>query len=501
MTFTPSSRPKPPEDGACHITVSDPVQHSEGINKFTSFRVDVRGEIGVLADHPPTSSSSKAAESSSTSTSIMFQLPHHSAVLRRYSDFAWLYEKLGKERAGAILPPLPEKQVARFSPEFIEERRCQLELFLRRVAVHPELYDAPSFITFLRADDVAFHAAKNSKTSSAVGTTPTLDDYYYGGDTSLPSASTTASSAATSAYGGASMTPLRPPSSNKKEGIKQWLAETKTSLQIAAALGGIDLISSPDDTLFEEMDRYILSLEQQMKNVLNQVTALVRKGKEIANGMFEFGLAFGLLSQSEQQGEEGGGVASALAQMGSAADGLSVLAAEQADGEEMYFEVVLREYLRMIQAVKKALEKRAEKRLTYTTCVQEVHTKRSIVERYRGYPGKEDKAFQAQASLQRAHDAAEIAREDFCTVSQRILREMDRFKREKADEMRYTVLNYIELQIQYNQKMEEVWARLIPDLEQVQIGQDSTTNDPERDDEGVNDVNNGSIDQRTIVGA
>lgn len=312
VAFIPSIRPKVPEDAATYITVSDPVQHSEGMNKFTSFRVDVRGEIGILPEITTasgsssgstttptsgvlTSSSTTAATTTQQASSAMFQLPHHSAVLRRYSDFVWLQERLAKERAGAILPPLPEKQaVSRFSPEFIEERRFQLELFLRRVAVHPELYDSPSFITFLRADDVTFHAAKSSgSTTNKSSATATMDDYYYG---------TTATSVSTAAASGNDrITDSRPPygstmpssTSRKKEGIKQWLAETKTSLQIATST--VDLISSPDDSLFEEMDRYINSLENQMKHVLNQVTALVRKGKEIANGMFEFGLAFGLL--------------------------------------------------------------------------------------------------------------------------------------------------------------------------------------------------------------
>lgn len=209
--------------------------------------------------------------------------------------------------------------------------------------------------------------------------------------------------------------------------------------------------------------------------------------------MFQLTLPYEhIYSQSEQEEGVEGGVALALEKMGLTADSLSVLAAEQAEGEEIYFESVLRDYLRMIHAVKKALEKRAEKRLTYTTCVQEVHTKRSFVDKYRGYPGKEEKAFQAQASLQRAMDAAELAREDFATVSQRILREMDRFKREKADEMRYTVLNYIELQIQYNQKMEDIWARLIPDLEHIQLN--SATQLQQQDDEHEQEGNN---DNRT----
>ena len=92
-----------------------------------------------------------------------------SAVLRRYSDFLWLYEKLQDERAGAIVPPLPEKQpMGRFNPQFVEDRRRALERFLRRVAIHPELQDCSCLDTFLRADDVTFHAAKNSKSNAAM---------------------------------------------------------------------------------------------------------------------------------------------------------------------------------------------------------------------------------------------------------------------------------------------------------------------------------------------
>merc|ERR1719253_410726 len=86
-----------------------------------------------------------------------------SSVLRRYSDFLWLFEWLHRERAGAIVPPLPEKQaVARFSPEFVEERRAALQRFLRRVVLHPELWDAECLLTFLRADDAGFRHAKNT---------------------------------------------------------------------------------------------------------------------------------------------------------------------------------------------------------------------------------------------------------------------------------------------------------------------------------------------------
>ena len=81
----------------------------------------------------------------------------------------------------------------------------------------------------------------------------------------------------------------------------------------------------------------------------------------------------------------------------------------------------------------------------------------------------EAKAYAAEMSLRRAQEAAEIGRDEFATVSQRVLQEVDRFKWETAEDMRRTVLEYIRLQVEYNKKMEHIWATLIPQLERVQL--------------------------------
>ena len=170
--------------------VSDPVQHSEGVNKYTSYRVDVR---------PPNNADQQQQQ--------MF-----SAVLRRYSDFLWLYERLQAERSGAIVPPLPEKQpVGRFNPAFVEIRRRELERFLRRAAVHPELQGCASLDAFLQADDVTFQAAKNSKAPNAHNRMMMQQSGMMGNSMMMP--------------------PMQPQvSPTKKEGFKRWFAETKTSI-------------------------------------------------------------------------------------------------------------------------------------------------------------------------------------------------------------------------------------------------------------------------------
>jgi len=383
------------------------------MNKYTSYRVDVR---------PPPNTPGDVHED------VFLANTTFSAVLRRYSDFLWLYERLHMERAGAIIPPIPEKQpVGRFSPAFVEDRRVNLERFLRRVAVHPELQDAKCVDTFLRADDLTFSAQKAAK-----------------GEVIL--ASSTAAMYAT------------PP---KQDGFKRWFAEAKTSI-------AGDLVKSPDDDLFDEIHRYVSGLDSQMKNVSQQATGLVRKGKEIANGLFEFGLAFNLLGQSEADA-----LGDALGKMGETADQLSVLSAEHAQREMAQFEVPLQDYIKTIHAVKLALQRRHEKRLTYSTCMAEVESKQSNLAKLRATPGQESKAYAAEMSLRRAQEASEVARDDFAAVSQRVLREVDRFKREKAEDMKRTVLDYINLQVDYNRRVEEVWATLLPQLERVQLDSNS----------------------------
>jgi sorting nexin-1/2 len=410
------------------------------LNKYTAYRVDFRPPaVGGDANNIGGSIIINAAPNQ--------QQAQYSAVMRRYSDFLWLYERLHTERPGAIVPPLPEKQpVGRFSPQFVEERRVHLERFLRRVAVHPELQDTTGLDLFLRADDMAFNAAKNSKTAGVVMNASMMQQSQYGG-------------------GGMNMGMIGSMGNNmmqaggsakKAEGIKRWFAETKTSMTG-------DLVKSPDDDIFDEINRYINGLDNQMKNISLQASGLVRKGKEIANGLFEFGLAFNLLGQSEADA-----LGSALSCMGETADRLSVLSAEHAEREMAQFEEPLQDYIKMIHAAKLAIQRRSEKRLSFSTCLSEVESKVTQLNKLRMQIGSEGKAYSTEMSLRRAQEASDIARDEFADCSQRVLREVDRFKREKAEDMRRTVLDYIKLQVEYNKRMEQVWSTLVPKLEEVQ---------------------------------
>ena len=82
--------------------------------------------------------------------SILPQSPTSITVYRRFSHFVVLHAALSRRLPGIALPPLPEKQYAgRFSDDFVEARRGDLERYIDRVVRHPVARYAEVLIFFL----------------------------------------------------------------------------------------------------------------------------------------------------------------------------------------------------------------------------------------------------------------------------------------------------------------------------------------------------------------
>ena len=71
-------------------------------------------------------------------------------VQRRFSQFVMLHTVLSRRLPGVVLPPLPEKQYAgRFSEDFVEARRGDLERYLNKIVRHPVVRYAEILTFFL----------------------------------------------------------------------------------------------------------------------------------------------------------------------------------------------------------------------------------------------------------------------------------------------------------------------------------------------------------------
>lgn len=114
-----------------NITVDDPQKVGDPIRSFTMYTV-----------HTKTTSPLYAKSSFS--------------VLRRYSDFLWLYETLSANNPGVVVPPVSEKNTfGRFDDQFVRQRRVALEKCIRKIANHPVLSKDADLKMFLESDSFA----------------------------------------------------------------------------------------------------------------------------------------------------------------------------------------------------------------------------------------------------------------------------------------------------------------------------------------------------------
>lgn len=115
-----------------------------------------------------------------------------------------------------------------------------------------------------------------------------------------------------------------------------------------------DLDKSPHDPTFEEITAYINQLEAQLQTTLKHSTILVKKRKELANALSDFGVSATVLGQCEKS------LAESLMEVGKVSDSLSALGNAEAEKEGIQFEDSLAEYCRLVASVKVALQKRQE---------------------------------------------------------------------------------------------------------------------------------------------
>jgi sorting nexin-1/2 len=116
------------------VTISDPARVGDPVRGYTVYTVRTR------------------------TTSPHYRRTEIS-VLRRFSDFLWLFEALTSNNPGVIVPPVPDKHTfGRFQDQFIETRRQALERCLAKITSHPVLQLDPDLRLFLESDTFATDA-------------------------------------------------------------------------------------------------------------------------------------------------------------------------------------------------------------------------------------------------------------------------------------------------------------------------------------------------------
>jgi len=388
------------------ITVSDPKKESEGMNSYVSYKVN-------------------------TATNREEFSYGQFGVIRRYSDFAWLSDRLARDVPGAIVPPLPDKAVVgRFGADFVESRRRQLERFLQQTAEHEELSKSHYFQTFLQADDAGLLNAKAEAKVQEKLNEPRRQ-------TQVPGDGTLATR------------------------VGAWLEGSVASLSASMqASQTANVPQTSEDEILESELAHVANLEAQTQNVSKHAQTLAKRNRDVANGLFEFGLAFTLLGQTEHAP-----LNDALTKLGSCADQLSLLATEHVAREDAAFRDPVDDQIRHLASVKAALGQRQKHKHAVALAEADLSQRKQAAAKLAGRPGAEGRAVAAEGAIQRAREDVDKARQALEVVTARVTRELQRFKALRAAELRRAIASYVALQAEHSAALRDQWAELLPDLE------------------------------------
>ena len=135
----------PPPKPAFTISVGDPTRVGDPVRGYTVYTVRTR------------------------TTSPHYRRSEFS-VLRRFSEFLWLFDVLTANNPGVIVPPMPDKHpFGRFQNTFIETRRTALERCLTKITSHPVLQLDPDLRLFLESDSFAVESKQRTLQQEKTG--------------------------------------------------------------------------------------------------------------------------------------------------------------------------------------------------------------------------------------------------------------------------------------------------------------------------------------------
>nr|XP_032519572.1 sorting nexin-2-like [Danaus plexippus plexippus] len=384
------------------ITITEPQKIGEGMSSYVAYRVITKTNMPIFSK-------------------LDF------AVLRRFSDFLGLHEKLTEKylRSGRIIPPAPEKSImgttklkmsstpstesANGSPsvqsQFVERRRAALERFLNRVAQHPVLCIDPDFREFLESD------------------------------TELPKATST------SALSGAGMLRLF----NK----------------VGETVNKITYRMDESDPWFEERVARIESLESGLRRLCGACEALATERRELAGRAHEAARAIQYISLYYMFS-----IIFMYIHVCNFYFQIEHLRNEQANTDFYVLTEHIKDYLGLIGAIKDVFHERV-KVFQHWQHSQMQLTKRRENKAKAELANRPEKIEQAANEIIEWESKVERGQQEFDTMSRVIKKELERFEEIRLDQLRDTLLRYLDEHMKHQAQAIRYWDAFLPEARAI----------------------------------
>ncbi|KAL7315182.1 Vacuolar protein sorting-associated protein vps5 [Mucor circinelloides] len=353
-------------------------------------------------------------------------------VARRYRDFLWLYNQLTLGNPGVIVPPVPEKHaLGRFQDDFVESRRVALERCLQKIVAHPMLYGDPDLKVFLESE--SFNVEKRQRRAEPENSKMSF----------MRSFGETISNAATSPF-------------TKFVEVDEWFESKKNQLD---------------------------ALEAQLKGLLKSVEGVVKQRKELGSATSDFGESMFPLASAELNRN----LSTHLMVLGEIQKKMKDLHEQQAQYDIITLENTIDEYIRIIGSIRIAFNARIKAYQTYQQAESEYQKKLTIMEKLK-QQRKPEKLVSSQQELNEMKDKVEELQQDFQDISKLIKNELDRFDKEKVDDFRDSVEQFLRSMIEHQKQIIALWETYFEQTEGLSDEEDHSDENDGQDDNQQNSV-------------
>ncbi|KAH9888986.1 Vps5 C terminal like-domain-containing protein [Cubamyces lactineus] len=354
------------------ITVDDPQRVGDPIRAYTMYTVHTK------------------------TTSPMYKKSTFS-VLRRYSDFLWLYETLSLNNPGVVVPPVPDKNpFGRFDNEFVQQRRLALEKCIQKIASHPVLQKDPDLKLFLESDTFALDIKHR----------------------------------------------------------KAEIAQEKGGLitAIGQSIAGPRFYET--DEWFDRQKGYLDSLETQLRGLVKSIETVAKHRQEVAAAAGEFAQTIADLAACDV----GSQLSASLSGLAEVERKAQELQSKQAHEDMVTILSTADEYARLINSVRLAFSSRV--RVYHAWQNADAHLKRTKQthesNRAQGKLGP-DGLSRSLALVAEAERRALDAKQEFDHVSRLVKNEVARFEQERIDDFKASLEAFLEGMITKQKQLIAAW--------------------------------------------
>ncbi|CAK8571363.1 unnamed protein product [Lathyrus sativus] len=370
------------------VSVTDPVKLGNGVQSYISYRVITKTNFQE------------------------YQAPEK-IVIRRYSDFVWLRDRLFEKYKGIFIPPLPEKSAVekfRFSAEFIEMRRQALDVFVNRIASHHELQQSEDLRTFLQAEEETMERLRSHEAGIF----------------------------------------------KKPSDLMQIFKDVQS--KVSDVVLGKEKPVEESDAEYEKLKHYIFELENHLGEAQKHAYRLVKRHRELGQSLSDFGKAVKLLGASE-----GSALGKAFSELGIKSEVLSIKLQKEAHQLLMSFEEPLKDYVRAVQSIKATIAERANAfrrqcELAETMKLKEINLDKLMLIR-------SDKVGEAEREFHELKAESEQATKTFETIVKLMNEEIGRFQEQKTLDMGIAFHEFAKGQARLANGIADAWRSLLPKLE------------------------------------